>query len=212
MSRIILADDHTMFRSGLKSLIEKESDLKVVAEARNGEELLDLLKKVRCDFVVLDISMPNIDGITVLPEIKTRFPKIKVLMLTMQKDHEHFKLAMSQGANGYIFKDDAFEQLVLAIRMISKGKSFFSPSVANVVTDRFVRSLDEAQSPSLEVLTPRERDVLRQISLGLSNKKIAAKLKISIRTVETHRFHLMEKLGIKSVAGVVKFAISKGMV
>ncbi len=212
MYRIILADDHTMFRSGLKSLIDKESDFKVVAQAKNGDELLAQLEKIRCDLVVLDISMPRLDGISALSEMKSRFPKIKVLMLTMQKDHEHFKLAMSQGASGYILKDDAFEQLVMAIKMISRGNSFFSPSVTNLVTDRFVRSLDDSQSPSLKVLTPREQDVLRQISSGLSNKKIAVKLKISVRTVETHRFNLMEKLGIKSLAALIKFALSKGLI
>lgn len=212
MYRIVLVDDHRMFRAGLKELIDKESDLKVVGQAGHGGDLLSLLKTTKCDLVVLDISMPSLDGISTLEEIKKKFSSVQVLMLTMQKDHEHFKLAMSKGAAGYILKDDAFEGLILAIRAISRGKSFVSPSVASLVTDRFIRSLDDIETPSLEVLTAREKEVLRQIAIGLPNKKIAAKFKISVRTVETHRFHLMEKLGIKNVANLVKFAISKGMV
>ncbi len=212
MYRVILADDHTIFRDGLKSLINKEPDLKIVAEAKDGTILLEKLKTVKCDVVVLDISMPNLSGLAALKEIKNKFPQINILMLTMQKDQEHFKHAMSAGALGYILKDDAYEQLVLAIRLVAKGQRFVSPSMSGLVTERFIRSVDEVETPSLEILTHRETQVLKLIAQGLPNKNIATKLKISVRTVESHRFHLMDKLGIKSTANIVRYAVSKGLV
>lgn len=207
--RIVLADDHTMFREGLKSLIDRENFLKVVAEARDGEELIKILEAGGCDLVVLDLSMPRMDGMTALKEIHRRFPKVDVLVLTMQKDYEHFRHAMTYGARGYILKEDAHDQLIAAIAAIKKGKSFVSPSVSTLLTDRFIRPLDEVETPSLEILTRRQKQILRYIADGYSNKEIAAQLKISVRTVETHRGHLTEKLGIKTTAGLVKYAMAK---
>jgi len=210
--KIILADDHEMFREGLKGLLERESDCTVVGEARDGMELIEKLKKISCDVIVLDISMPNMDGMTAMKIIREKHPDIKILVLTMQKDQEHFKHAMSYGALGYLLKDDAFDQLAGAIKTIMKGKPFISPSVSSLLTDRYIRSLEEAEDPSTDILTKRECQILKFIATGLANKNIAAKLKISIRTVETHRIHLTNKLGIKTTAGLVRFAISKGFV
>ena len=137
---------------------------------------------------------------------------LDIIVLTMLKDHEHFKHAMANGALGYLVKDEAFDQLVLAIRTVLKGKQYVSPSVASLLADRFVRSLDESDAPSLDILTKREIEVLKLIAAGLANKNVADKLKISIRTVETHRANLTNKLGIKTTAGLVKFAMSKGIV
>ncbi len=210
--KIILADDHEILRTGLKNLIDKESSFKVVAEAKDGEELLNKLKSVKGDLIVLDLSMPNMDGITSLKEIHVRYPKIKILVLTMQKDNEHFRHAMACGASGYILKDDAYEQLILAIKLILKGKQFVSPSVATLLTDKYIRSLDDVETPSLEILTKRELQVLKLITSGLANKNIAFRLKLSVRTVETHRANLSDKLGIKNTAGLVKYAIAKGLI
>ena len=214
MIRIILADDHEMLRAGLKGLLEKESDFKVVAQARDGEDLLEKLAATKTDCVVMDLSMPNMDGLTCLKEIRKKFPKIRCLVLTMQKDTEHFKHAMSSGACGYILKDGAFEQLVMAIKIIMKGKNFISPTISNLIAEQYVRSMEqgEGDTPSLEILTPREKEILCCIANGDANKNIAKKLKISIRTVETHRSRLIQKLGFKTSASLVKYAISKGLV
>ena len=209
--KIVLADDHEIFREGLRSLVDKDQALEIVGEAQDGEELLTQLKKVKCDVVVTDLSMPNMDGMSAIKTIRRRYPKIKILILTMLKDHEHFKHAMANGASGYLLKDDAFDEFSMAIKLIMKGKRYVARSVASLQTDRFVRSLDESEAPSLDILTKRERQVLKLVASGLANKNIASKLKISIRTVETHRTNLTDKLGIKTTAGLVKFAISKSL-
>ena len=209
--KIVLADDHEIFREGLRSLVDKDQALEIVGEAQDGEELLTQLKKVKCDVVVTDLSMPNMDGMSAIKTIRRRYPKIKILVLTMLKDHEHFKHAMANGASGYLLKDDAFDEFSMAIKLMMKGKRYVAQSVASLQTDRFVRSLDESEAPSLDILTKRERQVLQLVANGLANKNIASKLKISIRTVETHRANLSDKLGIKTTAGLVKFAISKSL-
>ncbi len=211
-TRIILADDHAMFRAGLKKLLEQEKDFKVVAQVQDGQELLDKLASAKVDCVVLDLSMPNMDGLTTLKEIGRDFPRIKCLILTMQNDSQHFKHALAAGAKGYVLKDSAFEQLVLAIKTIMRGKNFISPGMSEVITQQYVRSLDQAEQTSLEILTSREKEILNLIAQGHANKNISSQLKISIRTVETHRSHLIHKLGIKTTAGLVKYAISKGLV
>lgn len=209
--RIILTDDHEIFRAGLKSLIEKDSRFKVVAEARDGEDLLNKLKIIKCHLVILDLTMPRMDGIATLEAVTRKFPKLKILVLTMQKDPEHFKHAMGLGASGYLLKDDAYEQLSMGVSMIMKGKEFVSPSISALVTDRYIRSLDDVETPSLKILTKREQQILKLVAGGLPNKNIAARLKLSVRTVEAHRAHLTDKLGIKNTAGLVKYAISKGL-
>ncbi len=210
--RIVLADDHELFRQGLKSLVNKDPSMVVVGEARNGEELLKVLKTVKCDVVVTDLTMPVEDGMLAIQKIREKFPKYKVLVLTMQKDHEHFKRAMKFGANGYLLKDDAFEQFTTAVRMIMKNKRFVSASVSTLLADRFIRSLGDVDSPVLEILTKRELQILELIANGQANKNVASKLKLSVRTIETHRANLSNKLGIKNTAGLVRFAVSKGLV
>ena len=210
--RIVLADDHEILREGLKGLIEKDQSFKVVGQAQDGEKLLDLLKTTSCDLVVLDLSMPHMDGMATIKEIQRRFRKIKILILTMQKDHEHFKHAMKSGASGYILKEDAYDQLMLAIKVILKGKQFISPTISRLITDDYVRSSDETEGSSLNILTERERQILKLIAQGLLNKNIASKLKLSIRTVEAHRSSLTHKLGIKNTANLVKYALSKGLI
>lgn len=210
--KIILADDHKILRDGLKSLIEKEPSLKVVGQAQNGKELLNLLKTHRCDLVVLDLSMPEMDGMATLTEIRRKYSKIRILILTMQKDQEHFKHAMKGGASGYILKEDAYDQLLLAVKTILKGKSFVSPVLKHLIMDQYVRSLDEGQESSPHILTKRELEILKLVAQGLPNKTISLKLKLSIRTVETHRSNLSHKLGINNTAHLVKYAISKGLI
>lgn len=209
--RIMLADDHQILRAGLKDLIEKDKAFKVVGQAKDGDELLLLMDSVKCDLVIMDLSMPNRDGMEAIQEIRKKFQKVKILVLTMQKDQEHFRHAMAHGASGYVLKEDAYDQLLIALKMILQGKKFVSPTISKLLTDYYVRSLDEAQSSSLDILTKREQQILKFIANGMANKNIAARLKLSIRTVETHRANLSHKLGIKNTAGLVKYAITKGL-
>lgn len=210
--KIILADDHKILREGLKSLIEKDETFKVVGQAKDGNELFVLLKTVKCDLIVLDLAMPNRDGIQSIKEIREQFPGTKILVLTMQKDQEHFRHAMALGASGYVLKDDAYEQLMMAIKIILKGRTFVSPEISKLLTDYYVRSMDEAESSSPGILTKREQQILKLIAKGLANKNIAAKLKLSIRTVEAHRANLTHKLGIKSAASLARYAIAKNLI
>lgn len=211
-SKIIIADDHTFVRVGLKELINKDPLLNVVAEAKNGQELLDILPSVKCDLIVVDISMPLMDGITAIKRIHQEYPGIKILILSMLKDYPHFHEVMVHGASGYLVKDDAADQLVTAIKTILKGKKYVSPSATTVLVDRQLRSLDEGEVPSLEILTKREQQILTMVAKGMANKSIAAKLKISIRTVEHHRANLTDKLGLKNTASLVQYALAKGLI
>ncbi|MEW5895557.1 MAG: response regulator transcription factor [Candidatus Omnitrophota bacterium] len=208
--KIILADDHLMFRAGLKTLIERSDRFLVVDEASNGEELLAKLKGGRCDLVVMDLSMPKMGGLEALSKIAAKYPRIRVLVLTMQKDTHYFHRTMSTGACGYVLKDDAFEQLVEAIDIILTGKEFVSPSIRSLLDEQSGETVKEEKVlPPVDLLTKRERQVLKLIASGDANKNIAKQLGISIRTVEVHRSNLIRKLGIKTTAGLVKYSMAE---
>ncbi|MBF0544288.1 MAG: response regulator transcription factor [Candidatus Riflebacteria bacterium] len=209
--RIILADDHSIFREGMKSLLSKNSGLKIVGEVNNGMELLELLKTVECDLAIVDVAMPEMDGLTALKELKSKYPAIKVLIVSMLNDCAHFGHAKSLGASGYLAKDDTGEELIRAIERILRGKMYVSPSVTTLLAERQVHNIENEKSPSIEILTKREKQVLGLIARGLTNKNIAADLMISIHTVENHRAHLLEKLATKNTASLVKYAIEKGL-
>lgn len=208
--KIIIVDDHAFVRLGAKEMINKEPGLAVVAEAKNGQELFKILSQQKCDLVIMDISMPQMDGITALKKLHKSYPIIKILILSMLKDYPHFAEVMSHGASGYMVKDDAPDQLISAIHTILRGKSFISPLVSTMLVDREVRSLNDSV-PSLEILTRREKQILSMIAKSMPHKNIAAKLKISIRTVDHHRANLTDKLGIKDTASLVKYALAKGL-
>lgn len=210
-SKIIIADDHPLIRVGIKGMINKDPDLTVVGEAENGEELLALLAHQKCDLAVTDISMPRMDGLTAVKKIREEFPQTKILILSMLKDYPHFQEVIARGANGYMVKDDAPDQLIPAIKMILKGKKYVSPSVTTMLMDKELHSLDKGEMPSLEILTKREREILAMIAAGLANKIIASRLNLSVRTVEHHRANLTDKLGLKDTASLVKYALSKGL-
>jgi len=208
--RIILADDHRMFRAGLKTLIEREDRFDVVDEACDGFDLLEKLKGGKCDLIVMDLSMPRMDGLTAMEQIAARYPRVRILVLTMHKDPAFFRDAMSCGASGYLLKDDAFEKLVRAMDVLINGGQFFSPSVTDLLKEEQVGRTDRAEArsiPAIDVLTRREREVLRLIATGLANKNIARQLNISVRTVEVHRSNLTKKLGLKSTAGLVRYTL-----
>ncbi|NLI78302.1 MAG: response regulator transcription factor [Candidatus Riflebacteria bacterium] len=209
--RIVLADDHSIFREGLKSLLAQKPEWKVVGEARNGVELLALVGAVECDLVVLDIAMPEMDGLQALRELRLRHPQIKVLVVSMLDDYPHFAHAKTCGASGYLSKSDAGDELLRAIERVMTGRPYVSPSVSSLLAERQLNLLESEGTPSLEILTKRERQVLGWIARGMTNKKIAAELGLSIHTVENHRAHLMEKLGMKNTVALIRFAIGKGL-
>ena len=210
--RIVLADDHNILRQGLKRIILERDDLEVIGEARDAIELFSLLRKVVPHMVILDISMPNIRGIEATREIKSMAPKIKVLILTMHKDKDYFYHAMWAGAHGYLLKEDADSEIFSAIDAIRGGGIYVSPLLARELTGDWVKICRGELKPPSECLTTREREVLKLVAEGKSNKDISVLLFISSRTVDHHRASIMGKLNITNVVDLVKYAINKGYV
>lgn len=209
--RIMLADDHVMFRQGIKNILEKDKGLEVIGEAGDGLKLLELLNKATPDMIILDISMPNLRGIEATHEIKMILPEVKVLILSMHKDKEFVYSAISAGAEGYLLKEDADTELFAAIEKIRQEGRYISPLLLGDLTDELFQAHHKGQlTPQYEPLTTREREVLKFIAEGISNKEIADLLFISVRTVENHRANIMRKLNIKSTANLIKYAIRKG--
>jgi len=209
--RIVLADDHVMFRQGIKNILEKNKGLEVIGEAGDGLKLLELLNKVIPDMIILDISMPNLRGIEATREIKMILPEVKVLILSMHKDKEFVYSAISAGAEGYLLKEDADTELFAAIEKIRQEGRYISPLLLGDLTDELFQAHHKGQlTPQDEPLTTREREVLKLIAEGTSSKEIADLLFISVRTVENHRANIMRKLNIKSTVNLIKYAIHKG--
>lgn len=209
---IVLADDHVLFCEGIKRIISEISDLEVVGEARDGLQLLALLKQLTPDLVILDISMPNIRGIEATREIKMTHPDVKVLILTMHKDKDYLYHAISAGADGYLLKEDADTELFSAIETIRQGKTYISPLLTGEVTDDLLRIYRGNHQLPIDNLTTREREVLQLLAEGKSNREIADLLFISVRTVENHRAKIMRKLNLKRTADLVRYAIQKGII
>jgi len=207
--RILLADDHTLFRSGLRALLEKMGDVTVVAEAADGREALQQIKNVQPDIAMLDISMPSLNGLEVARQVTEDAPLVRVLILSMHSSEQYVVRALQAGAAGYLLKDADIEELERAVRSIARGQTYLDSRVASVVAE-FVR--DAANESELDRLTPRQREILQLIAEGKSTKQIAQLLHVSVKTVETHRAQLMERLGIYDVAGLVRFAIRAGLV
>ena len=209
--RIVLADDHVMFRLGIKNILEGADGLRVVGEANDGLELLEILKKAPPDMVILDISMPNLRGLEATKEIKTISSGVKVLILTMHKNKEYVYYAISAGAEGYLLKEDADTDLFAAIEKIRMGGHYISPLLSGELTHELIQTSCSGQlMPHSDPLTMREREVLKLIAEGITNKKIADLLFISVRTAERHRANIMEKLNIRQTANLVKYAIHMG--
>lgn len=207
--RVLLVDDHALFREGIRMILEAQPDIEVVGEAGDGEQALTLLEKTRPDVVILDIAMPGLDGLETTKRIKATHPKVRILALTMH-DHKEYVLPMLRlGASGYVVKRAAASELVQAIRSVYRDESYLYPSVARALLEEYRRS---ALPEEDDGLTGREKEVLRLIAEGLTNQEIASRLYISVRTVETHRKNLMEKLGLHTAADLVRYAIRKGLV
>ncbi len=209
--RIVLADDHTMFLSGLRSLLEKEPNLEVVAEVKDGREAVRVAHEKRPDLVVMDVSMPGMNGIEATREITTTLPRIKVLCLSMHSEEQFIAAVLEGGASGYLLKECALDELLLAIRTVMANQIFLGPTITTTVVQSYRAQRAAIQSSPFSLLTPREREVLQLIAEGHSTKDIAARLHLSIKTIDTHRHRIMDKLNIHSVAGLTKFAVRQGL-
>ena len=211
--RIILADDHVILRHGMKSIIDGVSDLLVIGEADDGAELLKMLRTITPDLVILDIAMPKIRGLEAAAEIKATFPAIKILMLTMHKSGQYLHHALSAGVDGYLLKEDAPKEIFKAIETIRAGRKYISPLLSPELTDEMARAYQTGQFKIMsDPLTLREREVLKLIAEGKSNKDVADLLNIGLRTVHHHRASLMQKLKIRNTAGIVRYAIEKNYI
>lgn len=211
--QIILADDHSLVRSGLSRILGEEPNLEIVAEVGDGLELLSALNKIKPDLIILDVSMPNLRGIEAIPEIRRIRPEAKVLILTMHKEEEYLYQAVSAGADGYLLKDDAEKELFAAIDNIREGKIYISPSLADQSMQNWARlRRGEDDSHVSDVLTVRQREILKLIAEGKTNKEIGDLLCLSVRTVERHRANIMDKLNIRKTAELVQYALRKHLI
>jgi DNA-binding NarL/FixJ family response regulator len=210
---VLLVDDHTVVRQGLRALLKAEEDMEVVGEAENGRQAVILAKKTPPDVVVMDVAMPMLNGLEATRQILKGVPGTKVLVLTSYGDDECVQQLMHAGATGYLIKQTAANDLLKAIREVQRGNAFFSPSIAKRLRDQCREAFSNGQpARKSSALTSRESEVLQLIAEGFSNKQIAAELAISIKTVEKHRQQVMNKLNIHDVAGLTRYAISKGLV
>ena len=211
--RILLADDHTVVRDGLRALLEKQSDMTVVGEAADGRDSVRLAEDQSPDVVVMDIAMPNMNGIEATRRIVAANPRIAVVILSMHHDESYILRSLKAGARGYLLKESLGTEVIEAIRAVSQGRSFLTRKVSRILQEDYIRQLEaRGLEDSYDLLTDRERDVLQLVAEGKTNKEIAALLNISVTTVETHRGHLLQKLGLHSVPELVLYAVRKGLI
>lgn len=210
---IVVADDHTILRRGLRLLLEREPGFTVVAEAADGRSAVGLAEQFSPDVIVLDIAMPNLNGIEAASRITAARPKTAIIILSMHSDEAYVLRALRAGAKGYLLKDSAESDLIAAVKRVATGKTFFSPSISHMLMDDYIRSLRERGSEdSYDLLTARERELLQLIAEGKTSKEIAADLFVSASTIDTHRGNLMRKLNVNSLAELVLYAVRKGVI
>jgi len=212
-TKVLLVDDHAIVREGVRMILSKEADIDVVGEAADGAQALDIVSKFRPQVVIMDISMPGMGGIEATQLIRTQYPEIQVLALTMHEDESYVFQLLRAGAAGYVLKRAAAQDLVQAVRAAAKGEAFLYPSVARKVVEDYLRRVETGEERErYDGLTAREKEILTLIAEGLSNQHIAEKLYISIKTVQTHRAHILEKLGLHDRTELVRYAIRKGLI
>ncbi len=205
--RILLVDDHKIMRDGLRSLIEKQRDLEVVGEAENGRAALRLVTELKPDIIIMDITMPDLNGIEATRQIRLRCPEVKVIALSMHSDRRLVTEMLKAGASAYLLKDCAFAELARAVEVVSSGQTYLSPGITGFVVEDYIQHLSESSALDLPALTPREREVLQLLAEGKNTKEIALHLHISMKTVETHRRSIMDKLKTDSVADLTRYAL-----
>jgi two-component system, NarL family, response regulator NreC len=211
--RVLLADDHKMIRAGLRLVLEQQPDLEVVGEADDGREAVAQVKELRPAVVVMDVGMPNLNGIEAAVQIKQAQPETAIVMLSMHSDEGYILRALRAGAAGYILKDSAEADLVAAVRAVAEGKSFFSPKVSKILLEDYMRKLRKTGGEdSYDLLSAREREILQLVAEGKSSKEIANLLHLSVYTVETHRGNIMQKLNLRGIPELILYAVRKGIV
>lgn len=207
---IVLVDDHVMFLSGLRALLEKQSGLEVIAEARDGRDAVKVAREKKPDLVIMDVSMPGMNGIEATRQITAELPRVRILCLSMHASEQFVGDAFEGGASGYLLKESPFEEMLTAIRAVMANQTYLSPAVAGPILEGY-RTLRSGHTSPLSCLTGREREVLQLVAEGHSTKDISGQLHLSIKTIDTHRRRIMEKLSIHSVAGLTKYAIRHGL-
>lgn len=211
-TKVLLADDHAILRDGLRMVLEAQPGLTVVGEAEDGRQALEMVERLHPDVVVMDIAMPNMNGAEATRQITRRFPQTRVLILTMHENPQYLAQIVNAGAVGCVLKRSAGTELVTAVRAAARGESYFSPTLATMMLDVYRMQLAAKGEDELSMLTEREREVLQLIAEGKTNQEIAEQLVLSIKTVQTHRMHLMDKLGVHDRTELVKYAIRLGMI
>lgn len=209
--KVLLADDHGMFREGIRALLERHDDIEVVAEADDGRTAVRMARKLKPDVVVMDISMPDTNGVEATRQICRRSRRVKVIALSMHSDKRFVARMLEAGAAGYLLKDCAFDELVQAVRAVVEGHRCLSQAIADTVIDDYVRGAAPHETGLLSVLSPREGEVLQLLAEGVAAKQIAARLHVSPSTIETHRGRIMQKLDLHSIAALTKFAVREGL-
>ena len=211
--KIVLAEDHTILREGLRALLSTDPNFKIVGEARDGRDAVRCVEKLVPDLLLMDLSMPRMSGMEAIREIKKRYPEIKIIALTVHKTEEYLLTTLKAGADGYVLKDATHDELVMAIKNVMRGKSYLSPGVSEKVIEGYLEGKESSRSvSSWESLSQREREVLKLIAEGYKNKDIAGDLCISLKTVEKHRANLMKKLDLHNAAALTVYAVARGLV
>ena len=211
--RVLLADDHTLIRAGLRMVMTSQPDLTVIGEANDGREAVAMAEKLKPDVVVMDIGMPSLNGIEACRQIHHALPQTQVVMLSMHSDEGYVLRALKAGARGYLLKDSAEADLANAIRAVVAGKSFFSPAVGKVLLEDYMRKLERTGAEdSFDLLSPREREVLQLVAEGKSSKEVANLLGLSVYTIETHRAKVMQKLNLHNIPELILYAVRKGVI
>ncbi len=211
--RILLADDHTVMRNGLRLLLERQPNLQVVGEAADGRQAVALSESANPDVVIMDIGMPNLNGIEAARQIVNRNPRTAIAILSMHSDESYVIRALKAGARAYLLKDSAEADLLAAVRALTEGKSFFSPAISKILVEDYMRQLESrGVEDTYELLTNREREILQLLAEGRTNKVVANMLNLSLYTVETHRTHILQKLNLHSVPELILYAVRKGII
>jgi two-component system, NarL family, response regulator NreC len=211
--RILLADDHIVMRNGLRLLLERQPHLQVVGEAADGRQAVALSESANPDVVIMDIAMPNLNGIEAARQIVNRNPRTAIAILSMHSDESYVIRALKAGARAYLLKDSAEADLLAAVRALTEGKSFFSPAISKILVEDYMRQLESrGAEDTYELLTNREREILQLLAEGRTNKEVANMLNLSLYTVETHRMHILQKLNLHSVPELILYAVRKGII
>lgn len=209
--KILIVDDHKIVREGLRTLLDKQTGMKVIGEAANGTAAVKIALELCPDIVIMDVTMPDLNGIEATRRIIAKNPKIKIIALSMHSDRRFMIEMLKNGASGYLLKDSAFDELAFAIKTVMKNQTYLSSQIADLVLKEYINQINKTEANAYSQLTPREREVLQMLAEGHTTKQISARLHVSVKTVETHRKQIMDKLNIHNIAGLTKYAIREGI-